>query len=359
MTSTRRLTALRAARVFDGTRLVADPTVVLDGSRVVAAGVGAPGLDVVDLGDVTVLPGLVDPHVHLTFDAGPDPIGALVTRTPGEVLAAMAEAAAATLRQGVTTVRDLGDRDYLSLALRARPGLPTIVAAGPPVTTEGGHRHILGGATAATEPALRAAVRTRAERGCEVVKVMASGGTHHHAPRFGVAELRVVVDEAHRHGLPVTAHAHATAAIAAAVAAGVDGIEHVTFRAPAGVDDRPDLLAAIVERRVAVGATLGVAPAVALPPVVTAYARLVREGAVVVAGTDAGTGPAKAHSPLPHALPQLVALGMSPLDALRSMTSVAAGVCGLAARKGRLAPGFDADLLVVGGDPPHRAGRTA
>jgi imidazolonepropionase-like amidohydrolase len=363
---THRLTVLRAARLFDGTRMVDNPTVAIDGGHVVAVGVELPGVDVVDLGDVTLLPGMVDPHVHLAFDASTDPVGALAARTPDEVRAAMVDAALATLRCGVTTVRDLGDRDYLSLELRDRPDLPTILAAGPPLTTEGGHCHFLGGAVASTEAAVRAAVRERAARGCDVIKIMASGGTltsgsAQHVPQFGIAELRAAVDEAHRHGLPVTAHAHATDSIAAAVAAGVDGLEHVSFWSAEGVDDRPDLLDAIVDRRVVVGATLGTVmvpgmmppPAVLarLPQIQAAFGRLIEAGATLVAGTDAGIGPPKPHSPLPYALPQLMTLGMSALDALRTITSVAAEVCGLASRKGRLAPGFDADLVAVAGDP--------
>ena len=359
------MTVLRAARLFDGTRLVANPTVMLDGGRVVATGAELPGA--VDLGDVTLLPGMIDTHVHLAFDAGTDPVGTLARRTPDEVRSSMVDAARATVRAGVTTVRDLGDQDYLSLELRGRPDLPTIIAAGPPVTTSDGHCHFLGGGVAATEAAVRAAVRERVERGCDVVKIMASGGTltpgtQQHVPQFGVAELRAAVDEAHKHGLPVTAHAHASAAIAAAIEAGVDGLEHVSFWSADGVDDRPDLLELIAERQVAVGASLGMAPLppgvvppaevmARIPRIMAAYTRLIASGAVFVAGTDAGIGPPKPHPSLPRAVPQMVGLGMSPLDALRSVTSVAAEVCGLANRKGRLAPGFDADLVAVAGDP--------
>src|SRR5436305_8449605 len=189
-----RLTALRAAWLFDGigSAWVPDPLVVIDGGTIVAVGSGAPapdGADVVDLGGAALLAGLVDTHVHLAFDASADPVGALAARSDEEVLEAMVRAGQAALRGGVTTVRDLGDRDYLSLRLRGRPGLPTIVAAGPPLTTPGGHCHYLGGVAEPTAEGVRAAVREHTERGVDVIKIMASGGTltpgtHQHLAPF-------------------------------------------------------------------------------------------------------------------------------------------------------------------------------
>ncbi|WIV53530.1 amidohydrolase family protein [Amycolatopsis nalaikhensis] len=173
--------------------------------------------------------------------------------------------------------------------------------------------------------------------------------------------LRAAVDEAHRHGLPVTAHAHGTQAIADALAAGVDGMEHVSFWSADGVDVREDLMAAIAERRVTVGATLGMVPVPGLTPPEAIVSRLpammgnlrrLHElGAPFVAGTDAGIAPVKPHGVLTTAPAMLRDLGLGPAEALRAVTSVAAGVCGLGHRKGRLAQGFDADVIAVDGDP--------
>jgi imidazolonepropionase-like amidohydrolase len=363
--------------MFDGvsSALMERPSVVVaDG--VIAAVEGPAGpvpadAPVVDLPGLTLMPGLVDTHLHLCFDASNDPVGHLAG--PGDDLLReqMADAARRALRAGITTVRDLGDRGYLALDLRdqRRAGvagpLPAIVAAGPPITTPGGHCHFLGGA-ASGDRALRAAVRERAERGADVIKVMASGGNMTpgplpYEPQFGAGALRAIVGEAHRHGLPVIAHAHSARSIADAVAAGVDGIEHATFMTADGVDAPQAVIRAIASQQVAVGWTVGRDPGQAgpvMPQIASRMAgliatrrRLYESGAVLVPGSDAGVTPAKPHDVLPFAPGDMAAAGLSPAEILRAMTSRGAQACGLGHRKGRIAPGFDADILVIGGNP--------
>ena len=368
-----RRVAVRAAQLFDSTSatLRENPMVLIDGDTITAVDFGVappPDAEVHDLDGATLLPGLVDIHVHLAFDASPTAVDNLAARSEDEVIAAMTEAGRRAALGGVTTVRDLGDRAYLSLQLRGRTGLPTILAAGPPMTLANGHCHFLGGVVEQGEQGVRAGVRDRVERGVDVIKVMGSGGqmtpgTRQEEAQFSPAEMVAIVDEAHRHGRPVAVHAHATAGVANAVAAGVDTIEHVTFWTADGVESPADLIAEIARRQVVVSATAGMLPPapevpppppeiVARIPLVLANIRLLLDaGARVLAGSDAGIGPGKPHDVLRYAPPMMQATGLEPGRVLQIITALAADAIGVGASKGRLAAGYDADLLVVRGNP--------
>lgn len=326
-----------------------------------------PGAEVVDLGDVTLLPGLVDAHVHLCFDAGDDVLGPL-RDDDATLLERMERNADATLAAGVTTARDLGDRGYLGLAVRDRcrgdPSLgPDLLVAGPPLTRTRGHCWFLGGEADDVEE-LRAAVAERARRGCDVVKVMATGGVitpgyGPHESQYGPVQLRAVVAEAHRHGLPVAAHAHSPRGIADSVDAGVDSVEHCSFLTSAGVEVDWSIVSRLAERGTYASFTLAVAPGVPLPAPIARYleqlhahiAAMHRAGVRIVCSSDAGVAPPKPHAVLPHGAVTLAGHGLTNADALASVTSVAADACGLDGHKGRLARGFDADVLAVDGNP--------
>jgi imidazolonepropionase-like amidohydrolase len=315
------------------------------------------------------MPGLIDCHVHLCLDAGPQPMANVATAADDAMLQQMTDAATTALHAGITTVRDLGDRDFLSLHLRdhlAHDGVPapTIVAAGPPLTTHGGHLAVMGGeAEGAAE--LRTAIDERARRGCDVVKVMASGGattigSRPHDAQYGPADLRYVVEQAHARGLSTAAHVHAVTSIADALGAGFDSLEHVTFFTADGVACDQELVERIAGSQAYVSLTIGSVPDKGKPPPAVAQrmeqihanaARLCQAGAKIVLGTDAGLSPGKPHNVLPYCLEALVGLGVSAAPALHAVTAVAAGACGLAGRKGRLIGGADADLLVISGDP--------
>ena len=357
--------ALTAARVFDGESVLHRPTVLVDEGKVVAAGVPVPeSVPIVALGGGTLLPGLVDCHQHLCFDGN----GTLEEQVAGLDDDALVERARASarraLRGGVTTLRDLGDRSYVTLGLREDHTLPTILAAGPPITRAGGHCWFLGGICSGYAD-LRVAVAERAERGCDVVKVMVTGGygtatVPMWQTQFSADELGLVVEESHRAGLPVAAHCHGIEGIEWALDAGMDSIEHCTFYSRNGRPEPNDaLLQRLAGSRVAISPTVGRLPEHPPSPewaanrgiLLEAWGQLHDLGATVVAGTDAGIGPAKPHDVLPYALADLIECGHTPIDGLRALTTVAAKACGVADRKGRLAPGFDADIVSVDGDP--------
>lgn len=376
--------AWRASYAFDGTRfLPGGATVLVDGERII--GVESAGFDVpedctVTSYDGTILPGLVDAHVHLVSDGSVGSLERVGVLDDAAIDAEIARSLAAQVAAGVTTVRDLGDRGFRTLAFRdrAEPGLPRVLTAGPPVTTPGGHCHYLGG-VAADDLALAAAVAERAERGVDVVKVMASGGfltpgSDMVGIQFVADQLRLVVEAAHRVGLPVLAHAHSLVAIEAALAAGVDGVEHFTGITNEGSVLTDDLLERTAAAGVAVDPTLGNDQSVldrmpAPPPAVLEimtrvgldlegffaqrYAdvgRMRAHGVRVVPGVDAGAAPMKAHGNAWRAVLDLVTAGFPLAEALAAGTSGAADACGLGGVTGELRAGRAADLLVVDGD---------
>jgi imidazolonepropionase-like amidohydrolase len=373
--------AIRAAHAFDGTRFLAGgATVLLDADRIVGVEAGRADLpDGVELTEYagTVLPGLIDCHTHLVADAtvgGLERAGVMPDEAIDSVIADSLRAHAVA---GVTTVRDLGDRGFRTLAFRERPGLPRVVASGPPLTTLGGHCHFLGGVV---DGDLRAAVAEHAERGVDLIKVMASGGfvtpgSDQLGAQFSVAELAELVHAAHGRGLPVVAHAHSVLGMQNALAAGVDGIEHFTGLTLDGVRLDDDLLDEVAHRGVYVDLTLGNDRAVhslmhTLPPPllelmarlgmtsfdelyvsrIGVFSRLREHGIAVVAGVDSGMGPAKRHGNAWRTVVELGEGGYPAAEALAAATSVAADACGLTGETGRLAEGYAADILVVEGD---------
>lgn len=363
---------LKAGQIFDGVQARGPGMVMIENGLIrdvdFTGAVPPENATVTDFGPAAwLLPGLVDAHVHLCWDASTDAVAHVTNDDPGAVLDTARTAAVTALRTGVTTVRDLGDRDYLALTLRDQvppTQRPEIVAAGPPITTRGGHCHFLGGEAEGAE-ALLAAVRERTERGCDVVKVMAGGGnmTPGSNPlhqQYGPADLRLIVEEAHRLRLTAAAHVHAADAIGDVIDAGFDTIEHFTFMTLDSAGLRDDLLDRVVKQRIFVSLTAGMVPGTPPPPpaiaaridaMIDVATKVIASGARIVVGTDAGIEPSKPHHVFPYALVQLAGLGMPTLDVLRSATTEAAEAVGLAGRKGVLRPAADADVLVLDSSP--------
>ncbi|TDD29192.1 amidohydrolase [Kribbella turkmenica] len=325
-------------------------------------------VSITDFGaDSFLMPGMIDAHSHLCIVPGEDAVQAVVEADDGTLLERARTAAAQALAAGITTIRDLGDRSYTTVQLRDElagnplPG-PHLVVSGPPITTAGGHCHFLGG-EAQGRQALRAAVRERADHGCDVLKVMASGGgiTKGSSPylsQYTRDELTMLVDYARSFGMSTAAHAHGTAAIIDATAAGFDTLEHASFATPDGIVRDDHLIDDLARSQIVISATMGFDPASHLAlarnscrTTLEIRQRLHELGAPIVVGTDAGIHPSKPHDVLPHGVADLPSIGFTPIEALRSATGLAAHACGVGQRKGRLIAGYDADILVLADDP--------
>jgi imidazolonepropionase-like amidohydrolase len=370
---------LEAARVFDGQALhVGGRVLIADGViRSVPAEVSSD-VERVDFGDATILPGLMDAHVHLGFDAQPQVRERLAEMDDDEVLERMQQAATHALNAGVTTVRDLGARGDLIFRLRDRIASgavegPHILAAGRPLTIPSGHCWFLGG-VAEDEAGLLNLVQTEVDRGADVIKIMATGGAMTPSsdptqPQFAPETLRKAVDLAHSLGRPVAAHAHSRRGIRDAIEAGVETIEHGTFVGEDGARVHDEDLPLFPNSRTVLVATL--------TPIATRLRvggidggplarelsaadfwerrrsdteRLFKAGARIIAGSDCGVDNV-AHDSVIDEVGYLAQAGLSPAQALAAATSQAANVFGIGSNVGRLAEGQRADLLVVAGDP--------
>ncbi|HSM13235.1 MAG TPA: amidohydrolase family protein [Thermoanaerobaculia bacterium] len=371
--------ALRAARWLDVTTgdLHAPAVVVVEDGRIAALPEAPPeGVPVTDLGDVTLVPGLIDAHTHLTFDLDPGFVTRDVTDTAADLALRGARNAARTLRAGFTTVRDVGSLGFadVSLAHAIEQGWvegPRMFPVGHSIGATGGHCDSTGYAPGILERGPEegiadgvaeavAAVRAQLKHGARAIKICATAGVLSHEASVGAqqlshSELAAIVEEAHRHGVRVAAHAHGTEGIRAAVEAGVDSIEHGSM-----ID--LDTVRLMRERGTWLVPTTYLGDAIdldLLPPPLRAKAEAIvpvaREhlaaaiaaGVPIALGTDAAVFP---HGDTAKELAVLVRLGMTPLEAIRAATSNAADLLG-AADRGRLAVGQLADLVAVTGDP--------
>ena len=362
------LTSPAGGRVADGAVLVREDTIVAVGPAEQVRPQAAPETRELAFPGGTVLPGLIDCHVHLAFDASPKPVEALRESDEFSLLLGMTGRAQQLLDCGVTTTRDLGDRDGLAVHLRdaiAAGSLagPRILSATAPLTVRGGHCWFMGGEVD-DEEEIRTMVRRNASGGADLIKVMATGGGMTKGgpaiweAQFSAAELKIVVEEAAEAGLRVAVHAHGTEGIENAVEAGVHTIEHCTWIAKDGFDVRPELAAAIAEKGIFV--CPGASPNWRALPLAFGEERaaklfdqvrwMAEQGIRLIAGTDAGV-PRAVFGDFASSLEFLAHVGLSPARVIETATTEAAEALGIAELTGRLTPGRKADVLVVDGDP--------
>jgi imidazolonepropionase-like amidohydrolase len=374
---------LRAARLFDGETLKIHrrATVVVRGGRIESVGEGLPapaGAQVIELGEATLLPGLIESHAHLLLDPNEEFASAVLHRSSADKALEGYRAARTLLEAGFTTVRVLGDFDGARTLLDLRDALsrgvlrgPRILAAGRFIGRVGGHYDppFLKKSGAAPfarvvrgVPDLVAAVRAEAQAGADWIKLAGTGGFHSgtdvHKSEFSTEELRAAIDEAHRLGKRVAVHAHGQEGIAAAARAGADSIEHATFAdeeslrllAQRGAFIVPTLYRKKDSDRARDG-TAGWRTAWQAergPGAAELIARALKAGVPIAFGTDTGVFP---HGEGARQFALLTASGLSAEAALRTATTQAAQLLGLSDQLGRIAPGRGADLIAVRGDP--------
>ncbi len=371
-------TLLLGGRVFDGVNAPTDGLGVLIGGGVITRVAPAAEFEgfsgeTIDTSGGTVMPGLIDCHVHLCLGGEGDPRAMREAMDPGQLVMAGLGRAQATLAGGVTAIRDCGGKDYLEFAIRdacnsgAQLG-PTIRAAGRMICMTGGHGNGIGRVADGADDVIKA-VREQIHAGSDFVKLMATGGVltpgvNPEDAHFTFEEISSGIHEAHRFHKRTASHAQGTEGILNATRGGVDSIEHGMFMTDECVEEMlargtylvPTLAAGHrIENDEALRASLPPYVQAKLERILGRSAASLKlfydAGGKVAMGTDAGV-PFCMHGDNARELEFMVDAGMSAIDALVAGTSNAADLVALG-NEGRVVEGNAADLLVVDGDPTH------
>lgn len=382
-TASARPVAIRAARWLDvdSGRIQSPATLVVDGARIASVNPDQlpPDSDVIDLGDATLLPGLMDMHIHLMDEPGADWIRQRAYETQATWALRAARNARSALLNGFTTVRDLGSSGFVDVALMHATDDgwvdgPRVFPVGHYITSTGGHCDLTGFAPGILERGpeqgvadgpeeIQKAVRYQIKHGAKWIKMCATGGILSFdatvgAQQYSEAELRAGVEEARRHGLRVAAHAHGTEGILAAIRAGVASVEHGTMLNAEAIklmkehgtwlvpqahfeDEGEDLSA----MEPAIRKKAEMLASIARHSIEMA----IKAGVKIAFSTD---GPLPGNDPGREFI-SLVKRGMTPVQAIQSATIRAAELLETTDR-GRLAPGLLADIVAVPGDPTQQ-----
>lgn len=339
-----------------------------------------PGDEVINLSGKTMLPGLINMHVHLTADDEKNLMPDMLSKSDEQLLLQAVKASRLSLKSGVTTVRDCGSRNNLVHRLReainqGKLSGPRIVSSGMAITITGGSGYFFGiEADGADE--IRKAVRLLVKDGSDFIKIMLTGAectpsTDKKASSYTDQELYAAVDEAHRHGRKVAAHAHGTRGIRQAVKVGVDTIEHCFFLTDKGMKAERDVLKLIKEKEIIIVPTISgnIRLVYEGPFTLKSFDKLAKgplsnhfherfnlfkdvykSGVTILAGNDAGTN-GTPHDDFVSELEMMTVLGMETKEVINIATRKAANALELGSKIGTIEVGKKADLLVVEGNP--------
>lgn len=372
------LKAVVGGRLIDGTGTapIEDVLVIIEGDRIRSVGqAGATpiprGAEVIDVTGKTVMPGLINCHTHLCMDGGLDPFIAVQHRSATENVLLAAKHAEATLRAGVTTVRDLGGWEGVDLGLKKAisDGLilgPRMLVSGNPLCMTGGTAHYISREVDGPDEARKGA-REQLKAGADVVKVMATGGvltpgTDPGSAQLTYEELGAAVEEAKKAGKLSAAHAHGATGARNAIRAGVDSIEHGCFLDGEAIDLMLESGTFYVPTLAPSYEIVTRGPEFGMPAFMIERAqrasdahlvslRRAREAGVrIAAGNDGGT-PFNRADNLASELELMVAGGMSCVEALATAHRTAAELLCMAEEIGTVEPGKLADLVVLDADP--------
>ena len=374
---------IRAGKLIDGKGgAIESAALLMDGDRIRALGRQADlqpgeGVEVIDASNKTIMPGLVDAHVHLVNSGSPLSATELRSASDDDMMILSMKNALLAIKSGVTTIRDLGGKGFITVAIRDAiakgiiPG-PRVVSCAAALTITGGQAHFKS-LEVDTLDEMKKAVRYTIKGGADCIKIFGSGGnatpgSNPLAAQYTMEEFRVAADEAHRLGKHVAAHVHPTVAIRSAVEAGIDSLEHCSWMSPGGISVDQGLLEEIINKGITI--SLGFPASWYRVPLDEIQDVMDREGreamlepryrtiremydsdARVVASSDAGSTATRI-AEFALLLEFLVNRLEIPADrVITSATSLAAEAIGLGKETGSLEPGKKADVILVDGDP--------
>jgi len=362
---------IRGATIVDARGERSGDVLVRDGRIAEVGDVRATGEEtLIAASGQFVTPGLIDCHVHLCYEGGPNP-QVMAKKSDVQLAIEAAAHARATLLAGITTARDCGGRGFVETQVRnaIRAGFvegPRLFTSGHPIVKMGGHMSYYARQTSGPEDCA-AAAKEQIAMDVDWLKVVTTGGITSPNVDPKVAELteemiRAVVEEGRRAGRPVAAHAHGGDGIRNALAAGVRSLEHGTFLDESMLGtmlrEKTFLVPTLVATRAMIDAgtakgvpEFAVRKASEIDPIRRkAFAEAVKRGVAIAMGTDAGT-PFNIHGENPKEVALMVEAGMTPMQALEASTTTAAKLLGIDAEVGLVEPGYRADVLLVGRNP--------